>query len=208
MKTAACRVIESVLGLPCWQVRWDRQVGLDLSFGPPRLVIREPSATLSRSTRVREQLARRGVHLKGSHWLVAYPTVWRLSLADGLTVRDTSSATRLRPATARLRGEKPMAFAIDAATGRTRILFDLGAVLDIQLRSQNGAPEELWSLQNRSRFASVYSGGYHSSGAVRRAGVPTPMRSSEFIVVAANAGWRRAAEEFENRAAKRRRPSV
>jgi hypothetical protein len=66
-----------------------------MNFGPPHLRIREPRLSAAKSSRVRRTFERRGVYLKGTHWLVAAPEAWRLRLADGLDVRRTSSAKRL-----------------------------------------------------------------------------------------------------------------
>ena len=161
LRASAIRVLRSALRLPCWQVRWDRQVGLDMNFGRPHMELRQPRESLSRSPRVRAHSARRGVHLHGTHWLVVYPGRWRLTLADGLTVRDTSSAKRLDMAVARLSGELLEGIAIHSQTGRTDFFFDLGGHMTVRWPRAHAADKdhELWSLHSRSRFVAVFAGG-------------------------------------------------
>lgn len=164
-------MLSSVLGLPCWEVRWDCQVGLDMNFGPPRLEIREPRVSTANSPRVRAQFVRRGIHLHGSHWLVISPRTWRLELADALVVRDSSSARRLDMAVARLRGEILNGLIIDPRTSATTFHFDLGARIIVRTQTAPAEPseEELWSIHNRSRFVYVCRGGQYSTDAVERA---------------------------------------
>jgi hypothetical protein len=169
VKASAIRALRSVLGLPCWQVRWDNQVGLDMNFGPPRLDVHEPRQTAARSTRVRENFARRRVFLKGTHWLVADPDSWTLRLADGLVVRRTSSAKRQNMAVARLRGEKVRAIVIERRTGATLFQFDLGATLEVRPPRRLGDDEyELWTLIANSRSVVVCAGGFYRTGSTKR----------------------------------------
>ena len=181
MQASAIRALRSVLGLPCWQVRWDNQVGLDMNFGAPRLELREPRVSTSKLPRVRQLFARRGVFLKGTHWLVAAPEAWRLRLGDGLEVRRTSSARRLDMAVARLKGEKIRTIEIDARTGATRFHFDLGATLDVQTPRQFRDEEfELWSLHAPgNRYVSVCAGGVYRTGSTKKPDVALrPIKTS------------------------------
>lgn len=175
MKNPVLNAIGSAFGLPCWQVRWDCQVGLDMQLGQPSLSIRAPRHVESTSARVRAQFARREVFLRGTHWLVLYPGTWRLRLADGLDVRDTASTRRLDMACARLRGEKLRGIRIEPANGTSTFFFDLGAVLIA--RWPNGVraedDSELWSLHvPRARFLSMYGNGTYRFGSTRWGKVP------------------------------------
>jgi len=168
-------------------VRWDRQIGLDMNFGPPRMEVREPRRSSGGSERIRAHFARRRMMLRGTHWLVAYPGRWRLDLADGLSVRDSSSVRRLDMAVARLEGEKLEGFAIDPRTGRTTIFFDLGARLLIRrtVGALADGAEELWSLQDRTSFVAVDSDGCYSTGSVRASDRPTvPIGGTEWVLLA------------------------
>lgn len=191
MKESAIKILSSALGLPCWQVRWDRQVGLDMNFGVPHLEIREPRTGAAKSARVRALFARRGVYLRGTHWLVMSPATWRLELADGLVVRDTSSAKRLDVAVARLDGEKLDGITVHARTGTTIFYFDLGA--RIVVRSPAGydvSDSELWSINNEHRVVTVLGGGLYETGSVTKAtqpAVPIDADASDLIIVARSA---------------------
>lgn len=201
MIPAALRVLASVFGLPCWQVRWDGQVGLDMNFGAPRLSIRQPRASSSGSTRVRAQMARRGVHLHGTHWLLVGPGTWRLELADGLAVRDSSSAKRLDMAVARLNGEILEGIRMDGASGTTLFLFDLGSRLLV--RGGSGAPHgsELWSLNDRSHSVEVYMGGQYACAPVKRAVEQRLPLGPESVIVARSKAARRRLEQLRGRGA-------
>ena len=169
MQASAIHVLESVLGLPCWQVRWDNQIGLDMNIGAPWMQVEEPRSSTARSPRVRAIFARRRVFLKGTHWFVAYPESWKLSLADGLTVRRTSSAKRQDMAVARLKGEKLDGIVIEAGSGATTFHFDLGATLAVgPARGSRAEPRELWSLHApRNRVITLLSGGWYRIGSTR-----------------------------------------
>lgn len=173
MKRLAINDLTSVLGLPCWQVRWDNQVGLDMNFGPPTMTIDEPRASTARSPRVRAMFARRRVFLHGTHRLFADPFTWRIRLSDGFSASSSSSARRKKIACHRLSGEKLQAIVIDCRSGRTEFLFDLGA--SVRIRGSRETPTEdsdRWSLhaRKRGRFVAVHAGGAYRSGSVRGTG--------------------------------------
>ncbi len=159
-----------------------------MNFGPPRMEVREPRKTAVASERVKKLFARRLVMLRGTHWLVIYPGRWRLELADGLIVRDTSSAKKLDIAVARLDGEKLKALTIDPRTGTTVFYFDLGARL-IARGSHRSAPadeDELWSVHARARYVSVYARGRYAFGPTSSATTKTmPIGGSEPVVISA-----------------------
>jgi len=161
-----------------------------MNFGAPRMEVRQPRESTVRSPRVRAHFARRGVWLRGTHWLVVYPGCWRLDLADGLRVRDTHSAKRLDMAVSRLKGELLDGIAIHPRTGRTEFFFDLGG--RIIARSPSGEPfteaRELWSLHDRTRFVAVFAGARYDTGPLDRAAAdPQPIGTSDWLVVARNA---------------------
>ena len=106
MKSLPLKDLESVLGLPCWQVRWDSQVGLDMNFGAPKMDIHEPKISGARSPRVRALFARRRVFFRGTHWLAITPFTWSIQLADGLRASASSSAKRQDIVCHRLGGER------------------------------------------------------------------------------------------------------
>ena len=152
-------------------MRWDNQVGLDMNFGAPRLEVREPRVSTSKRPRVRQHFARRGVYLRGTHWLVAAPEAWRLRLGDGFEVRRTSSAKRQDMAVARLTGEKIRVIEIDSRTGATRFRFDLGATLEVRAPRQSDNEEfDLWSLHAPGkRYVAVSPGGLYRTGSIHKA---------------------------------------
>jgi hypothetical protein len=167
-----------------------------MNFGPPKLDVREPHVSNGGSARVRAAFARRGVYLRGSHWLVVSAGCWRLELADGLTVRDTSSVKRLDMAVARLKGEKIDGLAIDPRSGLTTFYFDLGGRIIARARSGQSLDEEVWSLNNKSRSVSVYPSGTYSVDPVNstpaRKQLPIQPNYGESLTVASTAKVRNA----------------
>jgi hypothetical protein len=156
-----------------------------MNFGAPRMELRQPRQSVARSARVRATFARRGVWLRGTHWLVVYPGRWRLQLGDGLAVRDTHSAKRLDIAAAQLRGEFLDGIAIHPQTGRTEFFFDLGGRITARWpRAEAPEDGELWSLHNRSRFVAVFAGGRYDTGPLNTAATnPRPIGTSDWLVV-------------------------
>jgi hypothetical protein len=187
VKESALRVVHSAFGLPSWQVRWDSQIGLDLNFGPPTLEIREPRPIVKDSARVRATFARRGVYLRGSHWLLISAAFWRVELADGLVVRDNGSVKRLDQAVARLKGEKLEGLCINARTGMTTFYFDLGGRIVARGRSNAPADSEIWSISNRTRSVAVYvRGAYTCNSVTKSPGDTVPIVPNEpgWLVIA------------------------
>ena len=173
LKSLALRDLASVLGLPCWQVRWDTLVGLDMNFGKPSMVIDEPRKSRARSERVRAMFARRRVFLRGTHWLQIAPFTWKIELRDGLSVTASSSAKRQDMACHRLKGERLETIVIDRLSGRTRFCFDLGAVVSVRgARATSFGEYDTWSLHARARgrFVAIHSGGGYRSGSLSGVG--------------------------------------
>lgn len=166
MNASAKKVLTSALGLPCWQVRWDSQVGLDMDFGVPSVEVRERRVRKDGSSSGRKLSPRRWVMLSGTHWLIAYPRRWRLEFADGLVVRDTSSMRKLDLSVARLKGEALDGLTVDPRTGATVFYFDLGARLIVRgaRRSGSADEDELWSIHSYKRYVSLYAGGQYATG--------------------------------------------
>jgi hypothetical protein len=133
------------------------------------LVEREPRKNAARGSRW--SVRHRHVHLKGSHWLCIQPGFWRLELAEGLTVRSTSSAKAQDMACARLRGEKLANVAIDPASGRTVFSFDLGGRITVAARSKlDEEYDELWILHAPRHVAvAIHAMGLYRVGSTRAA---------------------------------------
>ena len=172
MNASARKLICSAMNKPWWQVRWDAQVGLHLDCGAPRL---ESDGMWQRRVLPRgatKLVARRVVRVLGTHWLWFAPRAWRIDLADGLTVSDTSSTRARDAACERLKGEMLVRVRIDVSNSASVFEFDLGSSIAV------GAPRgtrstarnrlELWSLHApRERFVAGYAGGYFSIGSTR-----------------------------------------
>jgi hypothetical protein len=147
--------IAPFLGLPCWGVNWFRTTGLSMNFGQPHLVTYEPRKTKSNSVAVRRSLAYRKVFPRGEWWFWVNTQRWKLAIPGELTVTHSSSERRISiAAEGLLDGQRLKSVAIHPRTGRTRIEFDLGAVLDIRRRSADD-DFDLWSLYEPSTFVSV-----------------------------------------------------
>ena len=170
MNSAARGIIASTLHLPCWQVRWDNQVGLDMNFGWPsmELVDRAPLPRAPQGSR--RSVPSRSLYLKGSHWLCVSPWWWRLELAEGVRVRSSSSTKAQDMACARLAGEKLVRVEINGRTGMTTFRFDLGGTLTVSARGPvDDDTDELWTLHARGRYVAVHADGQYETGSTRTA---------------------------------------
>ena len=145
-----------------------------MNFGPPSMEIAERPAHPDAPKGSYRSVPRRHVRLKGTHWLVASPWLWRIDLADGSRVRSTSPAKAQNFACARLGGEKLREIEIDPATGRTTFRFDLGGLLTVAATGpMDSEYDELWSLHSPAhRFVSVHADGTYQTGSTRAADPP------------------------------------
>jgi hypothetical protein len=137
--------VKDLLAKPCWRVRWDNQLNLDLSFGEPKLHIREPYHRTTRAPRVRALAARRVATIRAEYWLWIYVAQWKIKVADGRSVTQSSSSHLKNVACATLEGEKVNKVEIDPLTGRTRFTFDLGSTLEVR-RINAEEDAEMWTL--------------------------------------------------------------
>jgi len=139
------KLVKDLLAKPCWRVRWDNQLNLDLSFGEPKLHIREPYHSTAWAPRVRALAARRLAIIRAEYWLWIYVAQWKIKLADGRSATQSSSSHLKGTACASLEGEKVAKVDIDPVTGRTRFTFDLGSTLEVR-RINAKEDDEMWIL--------------------------------------------------------------
>ena len=139
------RLVKDVLAKPCWRVRWDSQLNLDLSFGRPKVHIRKPYESTARTPPVRALAARRLATVRAEYWLWVYVAHWRITLRDGRTATQSSASRAKDAVCANLEGEKVNKVEINPVTGRTRFIFDLGSTLEVQRVSAKEAAE-IWTL--------------------------------------------------------------
>jgi len=139
------QLVQPLLGQICWQARWDHQLGLDLNFGQPRLLIRQPYPTKSAARSVQAAAARRLATVRGTFWLWALVGRWRITLPDNRQATASSSVWTKDVICKHFEGERVKSVQVDARSGRTRISFDLGSTLDLW-RIPSAHREEIWSL--------------------------------------------------------------
>lgn len=140
MNDSARKLLRSAMNEPWWQVRWDAQVGLHLDCGTPRL---ESDGMWQRRVLPRgatKLVPSRVVRVLGTHWLWFAPQAWRIALADGLAVSDTSSARARDFACARLKGEMLARVRIDVVSSASVFEFDLGSPSRSALPVANADP--------------------------------------------------------------------
>jgi len=143
------RIVSEIIDLPCWATRWRGQFGLELSFGPPKLHIREPRASNSKRAMVRRILGHRRVTVRGAWWLWITMNRWKLTLADAPTVTPANSDRQIANSVQWLDGQKLTGFSISADSAYTQLHFDLGALLEIGQGAVKS--DELWTLSRPSR---------------------------------------------------------
>jgi hypothetical protein len=162
------QIIRPVLRRPCWRVRWHPQVNLDLSFGQPSIRVREPRALKTRSVRLRRLFKRRLTTIRAEYWLWVYVAYWRLTLADGRAVSQSSSTRAKKAVLGDLEGEKLVSVSISPETGRTTFRFDLGSELEVR-RVNASEDADLWIMYlPGQKTLSVRSDGMWSYGSAKR----------------------------------------
>jgi hypothetical protein len=137
-------LLQPLLGLPCWQVQWERHTNLSMEFGTPSLEIREPHATAATSARVRELASYRQVTLRGAWMLWILHAYWRLRLRDGQIIAGASSQRQRQYRLSRLDGQYLRTITIAPQTARTIFQFDLGAELSV--RRWRRSDEDVWMI--------------------------------------------------------------
>ena len=171
------KALRPLLGKPCWNVRPGWGSYLTLEFGRPRLKMRDPIQSKSRSARVRKLSARRSVIIKGQWHLWIYDCHWTVS-AKGRRVGDSRAPRSYRRAAEELDGQKLAGIAIDPRSARTVFEFDLGAMLETRPCDRDG---EQWRLKEPSGHWFVIQAGGRYSYANRRHRLSSPRASSPKI---------------------------
>ncbi len=162
--------INELRSKPCWGLQWDLHCNISMSFGDPKLRIREPYLSKSPSPHVRESAARRGVTVKGRWWLWLRVAHWTIDIQGERLANGSSSERRILIALAKLQGQILTRATIDAQTGATRFEFDLGGVLTIR-RYRCYPDDELWMLYKPNGFVLTVRGDGkygHVTGSGRR----------------------------------------
>jgi hypothetical protein len=145
------RILASAHGIPCWRVRWDSQIGLDLAFGRPSLLVREPPNSSRRRPVPPRYLPRRSVTLKAPHEFWITYARWRVVLPDGRSASGSSSQKAQDIALHHLEGQKISRISIRPGTGTTVFEFDLGARLEVRRRPPF-SEGEIWMYYKPNGF--------------------------------------------------------
>lgn len=150
-----------VLGLPCWGVHWDCDLGVRIDFGAPHLDVREPTTSVPSPGKAGDHHTYRHVYVHGD-WRLFIDGFWKLALRDRPLVRGTSPVSEIQMALARLDGQRLVSVSGDSSTGATRFTFDLGAALYVR-RTSRGDDYEMWMLQAPDgRFLQVRGDGSYA----------------------------------------------
>jgi hypothetical protein len=122
-------IFKRVLGKPCWNVRVGHGSFLTFEFGQPYLRIEEPIAAVKGSSRkVRENLARRRIFVKGKWHLWLMHCDWVVQ-RKWKRLGGSSTTAGARRAADFLNGQKLIEVSISPGTVETVFGFDLGATL-------------------------------------------------------------------------------
>ena len=182
-RSLLARSLRDLTGEYCWGARWDRNTDLWLQFGPAHLWVqgewwdkRSPGGRYPSSRR-----AYRLVTPRGAWTFAVLAARWRLMLPDVEPVSYSGPSRVVREwALKRLCGQSLTEASVDPSTGFTRLVFDLGAVLEIRRQS---APwdMEMWLLYRPRGFVLAVrgTGEYHhgrgtSTALPRWRAIPVP----------------------------------
>ena len=156
-------ILENLIGLHCWDVYYNQDLNLSMSFGQPILKIREPKKSRSKIERVRQAHAHRLVTARREWWLWILSAHWKLSVKGIDEVTGSSSLTKKKWALSLLDGQKLIGVNVDSITSATQMEFDLGAKLSIR-RFSSQSESDMWSLYQPSGYVlSVRSDGKYKN---------------------------------------------
>jgi len=131
-----------------------------MHFGMPRLNIREPYESKSKSKTVQRMAAHRLVTVRGQWRLWIFCAYWRV-YREGQFLGGYASTFRKATIAAHfLDGQKLIKLAVNPGTGATTLEFDLGGVLEVRRFSRYDKDADLWSLYKPNGYVlSVYGDG-------------------------------------------------
>ena len=172
-----------VYGKPCWGMRYDCQTNLAMNFGAPRLKIREPYETKSKSRGVQQSAAHRLITLRGQWWLWIFCAYWRAYKGEKFIGGFSSSFQKGKIAAHYIEGQKLVRVNVNELTGATRFEFDLGGIIDVSRLRKYEPASDLWMLYKPNGYVlSVHGDGTYDhapgSGIDHRKGVSRrPLRN-------------------------------
>jgi len=139
--------LQPLMGELCWDVEYDRQLGLWLKFGKPVLKLDElkPQTVYLPQDQTIEVPARY-LQVKGVWELHCCVADWKVTLAGVVTARSSSSWRQVRRGTWPLEGQRLVKAEVDDRTGATVFTFDLGAELSLRRRRGFEPDDHLWIL--------------------------------------------------------------
>lgn len=123
-------LFQPLIGVPAWNVRKGYGSFLTFEFGTPSLMIREPQDALDAAPRVRQQLRRREVKLRGQWHLWVYRCGWRISIETNELAHNESTDDEIEAACLEIDGQSIQSVTCFPENGHTRFCFDLGGALE------------------------------------------------------------------------------
>jgi hypothetical protein len=132
-----------MIGQVCWGV-CSGQINLSFNLGNPRLLFEG-----CQNDPLRDRQLRKYTRVKGQWFLWVYNSYWKLTVLDAsgeqkLTVSTSSTDKKKNKVCPLLCGQKLTHVSVNHTTGETKLLFDLGAELNI--RRPDDKAKELWLL--------------------------------------------------------------
>jgi hypothetical protein len=127
------RSFRKLYGKPCWNVKQGYGSFLTLEFGAPHLIIREPrKPSRGMSKRVRENLARRLVYVRGDWHLWLYCCDWTIYDRSKRRADSESSKRTIERAANVLNGQALQQASFHYRGCRSVFEFDLGGRLVVK----------------------------------------------------------------------------
>ncbi|MBV9077917.1 MAG: hypothetical protein JO048_10580 [Methylobacteriaceae bacterium] len=136
--------LQDLIGLPSWGVERVHGSILAFEFGEPRLHVREPYVSASRSAEVRARAAQRRIKPVGDRNLTIFACHWRIGREAERLAEDEDANRQIQAALDSLSGEKLVQVSIDERKYETLFRFDLGGSLLTWPYERND--DEQWSV--------------------------------------------------------------
>jgi hypothetical protein len=140
---------QPLIGRLAWSVCRVHGSILTIEFGEPHFRVREPIiASAGASERVRRNLARRRVHIRGEWTLEINNVFWEIITRYAMVNSDAFAIGELQDTLNEVDGQRLLSVEAGAEAGSFVLIFDLGASLYIRPNASD--EDDQWTIHEQS----------------------------------------------------------